>query len=83
MQVLTHNDALQWCKWQLKLDVWRQNVTRKSMSSVHKVGSPAVSEKAVGLGGRAVLVGVEEIVPERTISVVSVSWCMWRSTKRQ
>ena len=50
---------------------------------VHRVGSPAVSEEAVGLGGRAVLVGVEEIVPERTISVVSVSWCMWRSTKRQ
>ena len=41
-----------------------------------KVGSPAVSEKAVGLGGRAVLVGVEDIVPDGTTSIVSVSWCI-------
>ena len=53
----------------------------KSMSSKHKVGSPGVSEKAVGFGGRAVLVGVVEIVPEGTTLVVSVSWRMWRSTK--
>ena len=55
----------------------------KSMSSKHKVGSPGVSEKAVDFGGRAVLVGVEEIVPEGTTSVVSVSWRMWCSTQRQ
>ena len=32
------------------------------MPSMHRVGSLAVSEEAVGFGGRAVLVGVEEIV---------------------
>ena len=43
---------------------------------VHRVGSPAVSEEAVGFGGRAVTVCVEEIVPEGTTTVVSEIWCM-------
>ena len=43
---------------------------------VHRVGSPAVSEEAVGFGGRAVLVSVEKIVPDGTTSIVSVIWCM-------
>ena len=38
---------------------------------VHRVGSPAVSEVAVGFGGGVVPVGVEEIVPDGTTSVVS------------
>ena len=37
-----------------------------------QVGSLAVSEEALGLGGRAVLAVVEIIVPEGTTSVVSV-----------
>ena len=47
-----------------------------SAHTVHRFGSPAVSEGAVGLGGRAVLVDVEEIVPEEITSVVSEIWCM-------
>ena len=43
---------------------------------VHRVGSPAVSEEAVGLSRRAVPVGVEKIVPEGTTSVVSEIWYM-------
>ena len=47
-----------------------------STSLVHRVGSPAVSEEAVELSGRAVLVGVEEIVPDERTSIVSVIGCM-------
>ena len=43
-----------------------------------QVGSPAVSEEALGLGGRAVLAVVEIIVPEGTTSVVSVDMCAKR-----
>ena len=44
--------------------------------TVHRFGSPADSEGAVGLGGRAVRLEVEEIVPEEITSVVSENWCL-------
>ena len=42
--------------------------------------SPAVSEVALGLGGRAVFAVVGKIVPDGTTSVVSVGTCA-RSTE--